>query len=112
MRLECSGDELVLALLSVIQGTNPSLLRTGADGFAVDLTPLKKKPLLTHDELLVVRLHQVFAAGGDTAGPYAIELSAAEAARLGEMLATLARARQWPPDVQRMNNDLRARLQF
>jgi hypothetical protein len=100
----------VLALLSVIQVTNPALLSTGPDGFAVDLTPFKKKPLLTHDELLVVRLHEVFAAGGDTAGPYAVELSATEAARLGETLATLARAREWPPDMQRMNSDLRARL--
>jgi hypothetical protein len=95
----------------VIQVTNPTLLRTGPDGFAVDLAPLEKKPLLTHDEVLVVRLHEVFAAGGDTAGPYAVELSLREAARLGEALATLARAREWPPDVQQMNGNLRARLQ-
>jgi hypothetical protein len=100
----------VLALLSVIQVTNPALLRTGPEGFAVDLTPFKKKPLLTHDELLVVRLHEVFAAGGDVAGPYAVELSITEAARLGEALETLARAREWPPDVQQMNSNLRARL--
>ncbi len=100
----------MLALLSVIQVTNTGLLRTGPDGFAVDLTPFKKKPLLTHDELLIVRLHQVFAAGGDAAGPFAVELSVTEAARLGETLETLARAREWPPDVQRMNSNLRARL--
>ncbi|HEV1993842.1 MAG TPA: hypothetical protein VGR03_05895 [Candidatus Acidoferrum sp.] len=95
----------------MIQVTNPALLSAGPDGFAVDLTPLAKKPLLTRDEALVVRLHKVFAAGGDTAGPYAVELSPAETARLGEALETLARARAWPPDVQRMNSDLRARLQ-
>ena len=76
----------------------------------MDLTPLKTKPLLTIDELLVVRLHKVFAAGGDTAGPYAVELSSSESTRLGEALEKLARAREWPPDMQRMNRDLRARL--
>lgn len=110
LRLECSGDELVLALLSVIQTTNPALLRSGGDGFEVDLTPLKKKPLLTRDELLVVRLHQAFAAGAETSGPYAVELSAAETARLGETLETLARARQCPADMQRMSSNLRSRL--
>lgn len=98
----------MLALVSVIQVTSPGLLRTGPDGFTVDLTPLEKKPQLTGDELLVVRLHQVFAAGGET---YAVELSAAEATRLGGVLKAVARARQWPPDVQRMNRDLRAKLQ-
>ncbi len=111
LRLECSGDELVLALVSVIQATNPGLLRDEAGGFAVDLTPLKKKPLLTSDELLVVRLHQVFAAGGEKSARYTVELSAAQAARLAEVLEAVARAREWPPDVQRMNSDLRARLQ-
>ena len=99
-----------MALLSVIQVTSPALLCAGPDGYTVDLTPLEKKPQLTSDEILVVRLHEVFAAGGDSAGPYAVELSVTEAARLGESLHTLARAREWPPDVQRMNNDLRARL--
>jgi hypothetical protein len=98
----------VLALVSVIQVTSPGLLRTGPEGFTVDLTPLEKKPQLTSDELLVVRLHEVFAAGGET---YAVELSAAEAARLGGVLKAVARARQWPPAVKRKNSNRRARLQ-
>jgi hypothetical protein len=97
----------VLALVSVIQVTSPGLLRTGPEGFTVDLTPLAKKPRLTSDELLVVRLHEKFAAGGET---YAVELNDAQAARLGAVLAAVASARPWPPDVERMNRDLRARL--
>lgn len=94
----------------MIQVTNPGLLRTGPDGFAVDLTPLEKKPQLSHDELLVVRLHEIFGAGAQT-GPYAVDLSVSEALRVHQALEILARAREWPPDVQRMNRDLRARLQ-
>ena len=110
MRIECSGDEIVLALLSIIQITSPELLRAGPGGFAVDLTPLEKKPVLSDDELLLVRLHEVFATGGE-AGPYAIELSPAEATRLCTALEILARARQWPADMVRLNENLRSRLQ-
>ncbi|NDQ58015.1 MAG: hypothetical protein GZ088_13165 [Acidipila sp.] len=110
MRIECSGDEIVLALLSIIQITNPAMLRAGSDGFAVDLTSLEKKPQLSPDELLLVRLHEDFAAGGD-AGPYPIELSPAEATRLCTALEILARARQWPADMERLNDNLRSRLQ-
>ena len=110
VRIECSGDEIVLALLSIIQITNPAMLRAGSDGFAVDLTSLEKKPQLSPDELLLVRLHEAFATGGD-AGPYPIELSPAEATRLCTALEILARARQWPPDMERLNDNLCSRLQ-
>jgi len=39
-----------------------------------------------------------------------VDLSVTEAARVHQALEILARARQWPADVQRMNRDLRARL--
>ncbi len=106
----CTGDELVLALLSVIQVTNPALLiKAGPEGFAVDLAPLEKKPQLTADEQLIVRLHEIFGSGAQ-AGPYAVDLSLTEAARVHQALEILARAREWPADMQRMNRDLRARL--
>ena len=86
------------------------MLRTGPGGFAVDLTPLEKKPVLSDDELLLVRLHEVFAIGGES-GPYAIELSPAEATRLCTALEILARARKWPADMEHLNANLRSRLQ-
>ena len=110
MRIECTGDEIVLALLSIIQITDPAMLRAGSGGFAVDLTPLEKKPQLSPDELLLVRLHEVFAAGGES-GPYAIDFTPTEATRLCTALEILARGRKWPADMENLNASLRSRLQ-
>jgi hypothetical protein len=93
----------------LIQLANPRLLRSGADGFSVDLDPLEGKDALTADERLIVRLHEIFAAAVEGEA-IAVELNEAEAGRVSEALQILELRSKWPPDVQALSRGLQTRL--
>lgn len=110
MRLEASGDELFLALVSMIQVTRPALLTPAGDGFDVDVAPLLAQKELNDDEGLVLRLYGAVAQGGAENSAFALDLSAAECTRLSRALALVESSRAWPADAVALSRSLRLRL--
>jgi hypothetical protein len=109
MRLECTGDEMFLALVSMIQVTRPALMKPSGDGFDVDVTPLLGQKDLNDDERLVLRLYGVLSGGAEKPA-LAFDLTQAEAERLDRALSLVERARAWPPDALAVCRSLRSRL--
>jgi hypothetical protein len=123
-----TGDELVLALISLVRATHPRMLRPEADGFSVDFEPLSTMKQLGPDERLMLKMRTVLEpppaglpAGGapkaetaqatTTEGqPLSLDLAPAEAHRLAQTLARLEGLQRWPADVLEMSRALRARL--
>jgi len=110
LRIDFTGDELILALISLLRATDPRLLRQGPEGFSIDLEPLEKKTAPTADERLLLRLHAALAAP-TAENCYALELSATESSRLAETLASLEQLHEWAPDVLAMSRNLREKLE-
>ncbi len=109
MRLELTADEMLLALVSMIQVTRPALLRPAGDGFDVDVSPLLTQKDLTDDESLVLRLYGVFSAASDNPR-FAFDLTLAESQRLSLALSRVELSRQWPADAVAMSRKLRSLL--
>lgn len=109
MKLDCNGDEMLLALVSMIQVTRPSLLRPAGDGFDVDVAPLLAQKDLNDDERLVLRLYGIFSAAADSAS-FTLELTTAECQRLARALAVVESSRAWPADAVALSRSLVARL--
>jgi len=109
MQLEWNGDEMLLALVSMIQVTRPELLRPAADGFDVDVAPLLAQKDLNEDELLVLRLYGIFSAAADNTN-FVLDLSAIERERLARALALVESSRSWPEDAVALSRALAARL--
>lgn len=127
LRVEFTGDELILALMSLIRATNPAMLQQGEDGFTVDFDSLDGKPTLTDDEQLLLKFRAalegpaapVYSPGQVNAGEreldegslaYSLELGVAEGRRLVETLERLESLQPWALDVLEMGRNLRARL--
>jgi len=109
MLLEFNADEMLLALVSMIQVTRPALLCPAGDSFDVDVSPLLAQKDLNEDELLVLRLYGIFsAASEDTSFP--IDLSAIERERLSRALAVVESSRSWPADAVALSRALTSRL--
>jgi hypothetical protein len=109
MNLEFNGDEMLLALVSMIQVTRPALLRPAGDGFDVDVGPLLAQKDLNEDELLVLRLYGIFSAAAENTS-FALDLSAIERERLSRALAVVESSRSWPEDAVALSRSLVARL--
>jgi hypothetical protein len=110
VRIESSGDELFLALVSMIQVTRPSLLTPAGDGFDVDVAPLLSQEDLNADEQLVLRLYGVLSQSGGKP-ELSLELTDAEAARLRRALALVETSRAWPADALALCRTLRVKLE-
>lgn len=54
-----TGDELVLALISLVRAAHPRMLRQEADGFSVDFEALSKMKTLGPDERLLLKMRTV-----------------------------------------------------
>jgi hypothetical protein len=109
MRLELNGDEMFLALVSMIQITRPALLKPAEGGFDVDVEPLLAQKDLNDDELLVLRLYGILSAGAEKP-MLAFDLTPEESARLDRALALVESSRSWPEDAIALTRKLRARL--
>jgi len=123
-----TGDELVLALISLVRATHPRMLHPEADGFSVDFEPLSTMKHLGPDERLMLKMRAVLeppptdmSAGAASANnaaqtmpaegqPLFLNLAPAEAHRLAQTLARLETLQRWPADVLGMSRALRARL--
>lgn len=109
MEASFTSDEMILALVSLIRATNPSMLQQGPEGFTVDFEALDRKAVLTADERLMMKLRVALETTGAPPFP-PLNLETAEAARLAETLQLLESLQSWPADVREMSDTLRARL--
>jgi hypothetical protein len=104
-----TGDELILALISLVRVTHPSMLRQDADGFTVDFEAIERNELPSDEERLLLKIRPALEAAADTS-PRTIDLDAAESRRLYNALERLEITQKWPADVLAMSRALRQRL--
>lgn len=116
MRIEFSGDEMILVLVGMVRAVNPRMLREGPDGFTLDFESLNAKDELTGDEVLLLKLRAVMEAPAAPAAPAGepprreMDLSVAEGKRLADALKSLEGLGAWPQDVLALSRGLRKRL--
>lgn len=103
--LQLTGDEAVLAIISLVRAVNPAMLKSEPDGFTVDFTPLEGKKDLSSDEHLLVKLRAATEETSDS-----LELTDAEAQLLAARLKRLELSGTWPADVVTLSRSLRSRL--
>jgi hypothetical protein len=103
--LQFTGDEIVLAIIALVRAIDPRMLKSDADGFTVDFTPLEGKQELSSDEHLLVKLR---AATENSSEP--VDLADIEAELLATRLQLLEASGKWPEDVLTMSRSLRTRL--
>ncbi len=109
LQVQFTGDELILALMSLIRATNPAMLRGGPDGFTVDFESLDAKSELSADERSLLKFRAALE-GNARAAVHTLELDPVEARRLARTLHWLESLQPWPLDVLEMSGKLRARL--
>jgi hypothetical protein len=105
MKLEITGDELLLVIIGIVRRINPAMLKAEGDGFTVDFTPMIGKEELTSDEQLLVKLRT--AAEAENAS---LDLDSDEARTLSTALERLEIIQKWPADVLDMSRALRSKL--
>lgn len=115
-----TGDELVLALISLVRATHPRMLRQEADGFSVDFEAFSKLKQLGPDERLLIKMRAALEPPAENGVPaqdsvdegqaLSLDLTADEARRLSHTLGRLENLQRWPQDVLDMSRALRARL--
>ncbi len=109
MQVEFSGDELILALVSIVRAIDPRMLQQGAEGFEVNFQTLDAKSEFSADERLLLKLRTALEAPA-TSGSCGVELELGEGRRLGQTLEQLELLQPWPPDVLQLSRNLRTRL--
>lgn len=112
-----TNDELILALISLVRATRPSMLRQEADGFSVDFEPLMEKKSLDDDDRLLIKMRAALEPpAGSPVEPspegrsLSLDLNEKERRRLAGTLERLQTLQPWPADVLAMSRDLRKRL--
>src|SRR5438445_12995641 len=110
-----SSDELILALVSLVRATRPSMLRQEADGFSVDFEAIARSKTPGDADRLLLKMGSVM--GAETPYPaenpnssVSLDLDAGEARQIADALAKLETVQAWPEDVMEMSRALRARL--
>jgi len=109
MRVEFSGEEMVLLLVSVVRAVDPRMLEQGPDGFAVNFQALDEKKVLTEDEGLLMKL-RVAMEGAREDGKASVSLADGEGERLASALERIEGMGEWAADVLEMSRGLRKRL--
>ena len=109
MKLEFTGDELILMLVSLVRAVDPRMLQQGPEGFSVNFQALDEKKELTEDERLLMRLREAVARAGGESG-YALGIEKAEGERLAGALERIEGMGAWAADVLEMSRGLRERL--
>lgn len=109
MKLEFTGDELILMLVSLVRAVDPRMLQQGPEGFSVDFQALDEKKELTADERLLMKLREAVALAGGEVG-YALPIEKDEGERLAGALERIEGMGAWAPDVLEMSRVLKGRL--
>jgi hypothetical protein len=109
VRVEFSGDELILTLVGLIRAIDPSLLRHSSEGIQIDFATIERKEHPNEDERLLLRLRGALEAAAQEES-YGLELSLPDRQRLAEVLGKLNSLQKWPDDVMTMNSGLQERL--
>lgn len=107
-----TGDELILALVSLVRATRPAMLRQEADGFSVDFEAIARSKALGEADRLLLKMGAAMQndSAENAAKPIALELDASEARQIAEALEKLERLQAWPKDVMEMSRAMRTRL--
>jgi hypothetical protein len=110
-----TSDELILALVSLVRATRPSMLRQEADGFSVDFEAIARSKNPGKTDRLLLKMGAVMK--NETSYPeqnpgnsVSLDLDAAESRQIADALAKLESLQAWPQDVMDMSRALRARL--
>jgi len=109
MKVEFTGDELILMLVSLVRAVDPRMLQQGPEGFSVDFQALDEKKELMADERLLMKLRVAVAQAEGKAG-YALPIEKGEGERLAGALERIEGMGAWAPDVLEMSRGLRGRL--
>lgn len=110
MNYDFTGDELVLALISLIRVVDTRMLQQGPDGFTVDFTPLdRKQGQFSADEVLLMKLRVILESNSESR-TLTLDLDDAERRRLAETLAGLESLQAWSADVLGLSQGMRKRL--
>jgi len=109
MRVEFSGEEMVLLLVSVVRVVDPRMLEQGPDGFAVNFQALDEKKVLTEDERLLMKLRVAMEGAGED-GKASVSLADGQGERLASALERIEGMGEWAADVLEMSRGLRKRL--
>jgi hypothetical protein len=104
-----TSDEIILALMSLVRVTHPSMLRQDADGFTVDFEAVERNPNRNDSERLLLKLRPLLETAGD-GGPLALDFNTGESQLLSDALERLETVQTWPADVLSMSRYLRQRL--
>jgi len=112
VRFTFHGDEMILALVSLVREVDPRMLQQGPDGFTVDFAAIAQKTGQSEDEKLLLDFQAALAANPETAEERAIEmeLTSAQGRRLAEALERLGQLQAWSGDVLTLSQGLRTRL--
>lgn len=108
-----TGDELILALVSLVRATRPGMLRQEADGFTVDFEAIARSKEPGKADRLLLKMGGAMQNNGSAetaAKPISLELDASEARQIAEALEKLEALRAWPKDVMEMSRAMRVRL--
>jgi len=112
-----TGDELILALISLVRATRPGMLRQEADGFSVDFEAIAHIESPSAADRLLLKIGALMEnpaedSQKDSAGSSlrSLELAPAEARQIADALAKLEILQAWPKDVVELSRALRARL--
>ncbi len=116
-----TGDELFLALVSLVRATRPAMLRQDADGFTVDFEAIANSQTPSPDDRLLLKIGALMEGPGESpaessedpgagSSMRSLDLDAAEARQIGDALAKLELIQAWPQDVLDLSRALRARL--
>lgn len=105
MKVEFTGDELVLAIIALVRRINPRMLKSEADGFSVDFSLMANRATRTPDEQLLMKLREASETQANS-----LEFTPAEAELLASSLGLLEVLQAWPTDVLKLSREMRARL--
>ena len=109
MRVEFSGDEMVLLLVSLVRAVDPRMLQQGAEGFSVDFQRLDGKKELSEEEQLLMKLRVAMDRAGED-GRASVKLEDGDGKRLAGALERIETMGAWAAEVLEMSRGLRRRL--
>jgi hypothetical protein len=108
-----TGDEVILALVSLVRATRPGMLRQEADGFTVDFEAIARSKEPGKADRLLLKMGAAMQndrSADSAAKPISLELDASEARQIAEALEKLETLQAWPKDVMEMSRAMRMRL--